>query len=355
MAGMAAAVDSADGLFASKAGRALAFACSFTVCLMAAGALAITLFGRPHGPSITLDLPELAGAKAAAPFTSPAQDSAGAGPVTKPVYAGKALLADPALVENTAQGPLPRIADDGRKPMTAYAAPAPAGAKLKIAIVVSGLGISAIATKAALDALPAGVTLGFAPYAGDVGQWVEQARAKGHEVLLEIPMEPFDFPDSDPGPHTLRAGQDEDTNIQRLTWALTRFTGYAGVTNLLGQRFLSDAEALSTTLTYLNRRGLYFFDNGAASQSVLPTVAGQLGMPAVQSGAALDTIQTALEIDHRLSELETQARANGSAVGSAFLYPVSIARITAWARSLESRGFVLVPVSAIVTQPTNKP
>jgi hypothetical protein len=354
MAGMAAAVDSADGLLASKAGRALAFACSFTVCLMAAGALAITLFGRPHGPSITLDLPEPAASKTATLLTSAAQDSAGAGPVTKPVYAGKALLADPALVENTAQGPLPRIADDGRKPMTAYAAPAPAAAKLKIAIVVSGLGISAIATKAALDALPAGVTLGFAPYAGDVGQWVEQARAKGHEVLLEIPMEPFDFPDSDPGPHTLRAGQDEDTNIQRLTWALTRFTGYAGVTNLLGQRFLSDAEALSPTLTYLNRRGLYFFDNGAASQSVLPTVAGQLGMPAVQSGAALDTIQTALEIDHRLSELETQARANGSAVGSAFLYPVSIARITAWARSLESRGFVLVPVSAIVGQPTNK-
>jgi hypothetical protein len=170
-------------------------------------------------------------------------------------------------------------------------------------------------------------------------------------VLLEIPMEPFDFPDSDPGPHTLRAGQEEDANMQRLNWALSRFTGYAGVTNLLGQRFLSDTEALSPVLTSLNRRGLYFFDNGAASQSVLPTVASQLGMPAAQSGAALDTIQTALEIDHRLSELETQARANGSAVGSAFLYPVSIARIAEWARGLESRGFVLVPVSAIVTQP----
>ena len=63
----------------------------------------------------------------------------------------------------------------------------------------------------------------------------------GHEVLLEVPMEPFDFPDSDPGPHTLRAGEDEDANIERLNWALSRFTGYAGVTNLLGQRFLSDA------------------------------------------------------------------------------------------------------------------
>ena len=53
---MAAAADSAEGLLTSKAGRGLAFACSFTVCLLAAGVLAITLLGRPRGPAITLDL-----------------------------------------------------------------------------------------------------------------------------------------------------------------------------------------------------------------------------------------------------------------------------------------------------------
>jgi polysaccharide deacetylase 2 family uncharacterized protein YibQ len=255
------------------------------------------------------------------------------------------------LIENSVIGPLPRIADDGRKPMTAYAGPVPANGKFRIAIVVSGLGLSASATKTALESLPAGVTLGFAPYASDVSQWVGQARSHGHEVLLEIPMEPFDFPDSDPGPHTLRAGQDDNANTQRLNWALTRFTGYAGVTNLLGQRFLSDSDALAPALSTLNRRGLYFFDNGAAAQSVTPTVASQVGIPLVQSGPAIDTIQTALEIDRHLFELETQARANGSAVGSAFLYPVSIARIAAWAKGLQSRGFVLVPVSAIVSAP----
>jgi polysaccharide deacetylase 2 family uncharacterized protein YibQ len=346
---MAAAADSADGMPASGSGRALAFASSATVCLLAAGCLAITLFGRPRGPAITLDLAAAPAVENAAPVpTRQAMPAPSSGPITKPLYAGKALLADPALIENTPQGPLPRIADDGRKPMTAYAAPAPANAKFKIAIVVSGLGLSASATKAAIDALPPAVTLGFAPYAQDVSGWVAEARAKGHELLLEIPMEPFDFPDSDPGPHTLRAGQNEDANIQRLTWALTRFTGYAGVTNLLGQRFLSDSDALAPTMTYLNRRGLYFFDNGSAAQSVTPIVAGQVGMPLAQSGPAIDSIQTALEIDHRLSDLETQARANGSAVGSAFLYPVTIARLAEWAKGLQARGFVLVPVSAIV-------
>jgi polysaccharide deacetylase 2 family uncharacterized protein YibQ len=346
------AVSPSDEPQASRAPRALGFCAAFVAFGLTAGALAITVLGRHHGPVVTLELPAPLPPKAASltPLPAPTDDGPAMPPVTKPVHAGKALLADPALIENTPQGPLPRIADDGRTSMQAYAAPAAAG-KFRIAIVVRGLGISATATKAALDTLPPGVTLAFAPYARDVGHWVAQARARGHEVLLEVPMEPFDFPDSDPGPHTLRAGQREGTNLDRLTWALTRFTGYAGVTNLMGQRFLSDGDALSPVLTYLSRHGLYFFDNGGAAQSVAPLVAGQVGAPLVQSNATIDTIQTALEIDHRLSDLEKAARANGSATGSAFLYPVSLSRIAAWAKDLKSRGFVLVPVSAIVRAP----
>lgn len=349
--------DSAEGLAAPSAGRdgsfgTLAFASSFLVCLLAAGALAITIFGRPAAPGITLALAHSEAVKTEAPVAVPvAQAGTIVGPVTGVVYAGRALMADPALIENTSLGPLPRIADDGRKPMTVYAAPVPTAAKFKIAIMVGGLGTSATATQAALAALPPAVTLGFAPYAGDVGEWAAKARAAGHEVLLQIPMEPFDFPDSDPGPNTLRAGQDEEANLQRMSWALSRFTGYAGVTNLLGQRFLADSGALSPALTNLHRRGLYFFDNGTASQSVAPSVAAQVGIPAAQSNSNIDSIQSATEIDRHLLELETQARTNGSAVGSAFLYPVSVARIAAWAKGLQARGFVLVPVSAIVTQP----
>src|SRR5215831_11218626 len=114
--------------------------------------------------------------------------------------------------------------------MRAYAAPAFENGKPRIAIIVNGLGISAKATAAALAGLPPQVTLAFAPYATDVQYWGTLARRQGHEVLLEVPMEPFDFSDSDPGPHTLRAGIGEDSNTDRLVWALTRFTGYVGVT-----------------------------------------------------------------------------------------------------------------------------
>jgi hypothetical protein len=268
--------------------------------------------------------------------------------ITKAIYAGSALIADPDLIETTPEGPLPRIADNGRSPMNAYAPPVPNVQGPKIAIVVSGLGISAKATAAALATLPPGITLAFAPYADDVQRWVSEARKRGHEVLLEVPMEPYDFPDSDPGPHTLRTGSGEDSNIDRLTWSLTRFTGYAGVTNLLGGRFMADPASLEPVMTFLARRGLVFFDSGSATRSAAPDVAQRIGAPFVQSATDVDAIQTGMEIDQRLSELEARARLNGSASGSAFLYPITIERLAAWAQGLPGRGFVLVPASAIV-------
>jgi uncharacterized protein len=333
-----------------RAARVLGLATASVFCALTAAALCITLLGRVTRPEVVLDLAALSEAKAVPPRKAPAETAPPPVVIDKAVFAGKALVADPALIENSPLGPLPRIADDGRKPMAIYAAPAAPG-KFRIAIVVSGLGISAKATTAALSSLPSGVTLGFAPYAGDVQRWVNDARQSGHEVLLEVPMEPFDFPDSDPGPHTLRAGVDEDSNLQRLTWSLSRFTGYAGVTNLLGQRFLSNADALSPALTYLARRGLYFYDNGASPESTAPQVAGSTATPFAQSNESLDGIQTAQEIDRHLSALEDEARAHGSAIGSGFLYPVTLDRIAAWSKGLAGRGFVLVPVSAIVNAP----
>lgn len=268
--------------------------------------------------------------------------------VSKPVFAGRNLVADPALIEQTTDGPLPRIAADGRTPMTAYAPAVAPGKAPRIAIVVSGLGISAKATEAAIAGLPAGVTLAFAPYENDVQRWVAEARRTGHEVLLEVPMEPYDFPDSDPGPHTLRAAMGEESNTERLVWSLTRFTGYAGITNLMGSRLLSDADSLEPVMTYVARRGLLFFDSGPQNRSVAPDVARRIGAPYVQSAITLDTIQTGMEIDARLSQLEALARTNGAAAGTGFVLPVTVERIANWAKGLSGRGFVLVPASAIV-------
>jgi polysaccharide deacetylase 2 family uncharacterized protein YibQ len=269
--------------------------------------------------------------------------------IIRPIYAGSSLVADPALIENTPQGPMPRIADNGRTPLQAYGGNAPATAKKpRIAIVMLGLGASADATMRALSGLPTAVTVGFVPRDGDIQNLVNEARSRGHEVLLELPMEPYDYPDSDPGPHTLRTGQGGEANTHHLVWALTRFTGYAGVANEQGGRFLSNSEALEPVMTFLARRGLMFYDDGTTAKTAAPDLARQTGTAFAQGTFSIDKVQDGTAIDRALSDLESQARAHGSAVGTAFLYPVTVERLADWSRGLSSRGFVLVPASAIV-------
>ena len=93
---------------------------------------------------------------------------------------------------------------------------------------------------------------------------------------------------------------------------------------------------------------LLFYDNGGESHSAAPDVAARAGVSFAQATTTIDKIQTAMEIDRQLSELENAARAHGSASGAGFLYPVTVARVAAWAQGLPGRGFVLVPASAIV-------
>ena len=100
-----------------------------------------------------------------------------------------------------------------------------------------------------IQQLPPDVTLAFAPYAPNLEAQIAEARAAGHEVILQLPMEPNGYPANDPGPHTLLANATAEDNIQRLHWLLSRFSGYVGVTNYMGAKLSTSA---SLTFGLLN-------------------------------------------------------------------------------------------------------
>jgi uncharacterized protein len=56
-------------------------------------------------------------------------------------------------------------------------------------------------------------------------------------------------------------------------------------------------------------------------------------------------VPTPAEISKALLRLESAARTNGVAIGTASALPVTIDRVAQWAKTLESRGFMLVPIS----------
>jgi polysaccharide deacetylase 2 family uncharacterized protein YibQ len=257
---------------------------------------------------------------------------------------------DSRLVERTRHGLLPKTGPDGATPAQIYARPLgpqpatkPAG---RIALLVGGLGISQSGTADAIAKLPGAVSLAFAPYGPELERTVQRARGEGHEIFLQVPMEPFDYPDNDPGPQTLLTGPKAAENIDRLQWVLGRFTGYVGVVNFLGGRLTADDAALSPILREISGRGLIVVDDGSSSRSLLATSAARAQIPAMKVDRVIDTVARADAIDKELAMLEALAREQGIVIASASALPVSIERIARWAQSLEAKGILVVPVSA---------
>jgi len=269
--------------------------------------------------------------------------------------AGKLAPApDRRLIERGRHGSLPRLGPDGVRPADVYARPVTGqqrSAPVRIAIVVGGLGINAAATQDAIQRLPGPVSLAFAPYGADLERQVARARDEGHEVLLQAPMEPFDYPDNDPGPHTLAVALPPEQVADRLQWLMSRFTGYVGVVNFMGGRFMSAETTLSPVLKEIGARGLLFLDDGTSGRSVAPQVAEGLGLSHGKADVVLDAVQRGPEIDAALARLEKLARERGSAIGASAALPVTIERIARWAKAAEGRGVTLVPVSALVSSP----
>jgi polysaccharide deacetylase 2 family uncharacterized protein YibQ len=214
-----------------------------------------------------------------------------------------------------------------------------------VAIVVGGLGVGAAKTTDAIMKLPPAITLAFTPYGSDPTKLAERARAQRHEILLQIPMEPFDYPDNDPGPQTLLTSNSADQNLDRLYWHLSRFQGYAGVANFMGARFVVNDAVMQPIIRDAAKRGLGYFDDGSAPRSVAPTLAAAQAMPFAKADLAVDSVPTAVEIDHALAKLETTARERGVAVGVASALPISIERIGLWTKTLEGHGIMLVPLT----------
>jgi polysaccharide deacetylase 2 family uncharacterized protein YibQ len=263
--------------------------------------------------------------------------------------------AEQRVQEITPHGPIPRIASDGTRPSELYARvikPLPAKRDgPKVAIVVGSLGVSASATRLAMTKLPGPVTFAFTPYGADVGSLVTGARAEGHEILLQAPMEPFDYPDNDPGPQTLLTTLSLDQNADRLHWLMSRFQGYVGIANHMGARFTSTEAALGPVLKELAQRGLIYVDDGSSPRSLAGQIASANNLPYAKAEIALDAVATPTHIDRALAQLEALAREHGSAVGIAQALPASIERIAQWAKAAEARGIVLVPITAIAMKP----
>jgi polysaccharide deacetylase 2 family uncharacterized protein YibQ len=282
--------------------------------------------------------PEPETAAAPAPPPAPPAPPAAPAPQPEPAPEGEQVAALPRPAPPDARLPWRR----NRQPFDE------ADARPRVAVVLTGLGLASTMTEAAIKELPPGITLSFTPYSRKLNQWIALARVNGHEVMLDLPMEPTSYPDDDPGPQALLTALSARQNLERLRWTLDRATGYVGVAATMGSRFTASEQHMSPILEALKTRGLLFLDNRASEDSVADSLAAEIGVPRTVNDRSLDRVQASrIAIDARLLQLENVARAQGFAVAMGRPYPVTIERLRDWAQGLQARGLALAPISAL--------
>lgn len=248
---------------------------------------------------------------------------------------------DPMLIRNSDAGPLPIVALDGRVSWKEYANPAaPSDGKPMVAVIIDGLGLDRDATQAAIERLPAEITLAFSPYAAGLDRSVKAARQAGHEVMISLPTEKSGFPDRDPGPWGLLTSLPAEDNIERLEGVLARMVGYVGVVAEDGP-FVRSLAHLGPVLSVLEERGLMYVGDGVEGEDI------PVHFP-ITEYADQEAFREA--IDTRLSRAAITARETGRALVVLSPRPVSMERLIDWLGKLKTQGVVLVPASALVRE-----
>lgn len=266
---------------------------------------------------------------------------------TRPVLV-KAPVAE--VTETTDQGPLPRISANGTRPADVYAKKASLtdihSDAPKIVLILGGMGLNEKLTKSATTTLPSEVTFAFAPYGNNIQAQVDKARDEGHEVFLQLPLEPIGYPANNPGPRTLLVDNEAKVNADNLTWLLSRFAGYAGVINYMGGRFLSTPAVTKTLLTELKRRGLDYVEDAAMPASSSDGVAGSIGMPIRHAASVIDQNPDPNSIAAALDALEQRAQGGEIAIGTGSGLDVTISAVKDWIGAAQARGVVIIPATA---------
>lgn len=253
------------------------------------------------------------------------------------------------VLEVTSVGQLPRIGK-GNKPHDVYARSTPISVlqsdQPKIAILLGGMGLNAKLTERATKELPGEITFAFAPYGDKLQDQVDRARDQGHEVMLQVPMEPAGYPATNPGPRTLLVEAKPEENRAKLHWHMSRFTGYTGIVNYMGGRFLLEAAAAKPVLDEMRKRGLYYLEDATVSLTATPGIARTSHLKVQKSQIVIDADPAPESIASALAQLESEARTNGIAVATGSGLAVTIDAVAEWARAARERGIVLVPISA---------
>ncbi len=225
-------------------------------------------------------------------------------------------------------------------------APPARGSAPRLAIIVDDLGsrrdvfdlVREIGRPLAVGVLP------DLPLSGWIA--VEASRV-GLEVLIDLPMEPYRYPEVDPGPGALMMAMPAAELGGRVARHLGALPSAIGATNHMGSRMTEDRARMRAALEPLAQRRLIFVDALTSNHSVAFEEARSLGMRVGRRQVVVDAAGGEAAERGRLDEAGRLAMARGEAIVLAHGHPLTLRLIKEYVPKWEAAGIRLVPVSQL--------
>jgi uncharacterized protein len=188
-------------------------------------------------------------------------------------------------------------------------------------------------------------TLGFSPYANNVDEWIDQAVSKGFETLINLPMQPIDYPVNDPGPYAMLQNLSIGENLSRLDWILSRSKKIVGVYSNANETFSSSRANVLPVLENLKKhRKILAYGNITNDQS-LNSLSSSIGNEYSAVNINIDEELNEAKISSNLLRLEGIATTQGFAVGYINPYPMTMKMVNEWMEGLDKKTTTIVPLS----------
>jgi len=240
----------------------------------------------------------------------------------------------------------------GAAPAASRPAPAPrpraGGEARRIAVIVDELGSRADVFERVV-ALGRPVTVAVLPELPLSRRLARDAARAGLEVLLQLPLEPYRFPEVDPGPGVLLIAMSPDEVTRRTRQHLAAMPGAAGVVTRMGSRFTEDRPRMRALLEPLFFQRLFFVDSLTSQRSVGYDVARALGIPAARRQVFVDPEESEASARAGLLEVERWATRRGSVIAIAHGRLLTVGLLAEALPRWDAAGLRLVPVSELVT------
>ena len=230
--------------------------------------------------------------------------------------------------------------------------PEPAPVKARIAIVIDDWGYDGSVLPLLLK-IKSPITIAVIPYHKFSKSIAREAKRKGYQVLLHLPLESRSHIAAEKD--TIECSMDEPEMRQKLKVLLKSVPGIVGVNNHQGSKATADLKTMNIVLSEIHKEKLFFLDSHTTSKSICLKAATAIGIQFAQSDSFIDLPPLHFRekeyreyIRKKLDQLSAVALKQGSAIGIGHDLHVTLELLRTEIPKLEEKGIQFVFLSELV-------